>query len=96
MMQFTCLCCGYKALEEGENTCKVCNWINDPYQAMDPDQAGGANAKSLRQAQFLFQKQKRKITGYVKDSKWCAFSPPLASDAASALVMRYFSNSKFA
>jgi len=96
-MKFTCPCCGYKSLEEGEASCKVCNWINDPYQSMDPDLKDGSNPISLRQAQYRFRGLQRKVVGYEKDNKWCAFSAaPIAVTSLEDFVLHYFSSEKFA
>jgi len=47
-----CPCCGHPALDEQPPgtfaICPVCNWEDDPAQAVDPDARGGANRQSLR------------------------------------------------
>lgn len=93
-MKFTCPCCGYKSLEGNKNTCKVCDWINDPYQAMDPDQTVGPNAESLRWAQFHFKGSKKTVSGFEKDTKWCAFAAPVNLANSAGLVIKYF-NGKY-
>lgn len=57
--KFTCKCCGYKTLGEylkngTYEICKICYWEDDGAQNNDPDQAGGANEPSLREAQKNF------------------------------------------
>lgn len=55
-MKCVCACCGYRTLDrEGSfDICPVCWWEDDPAQRKDPEFAGGANAKSLRQARESF------------------------------------------
>lgn len=57
-MLYTCLCCGYKTLEEKPpgsfEICPICFWEEDKVQSKDPDYKGGANDVSLREAQENF------------------------------------------
>ncbi len=57
-MERRCPCCGYYTLDNEEERlygiCPVCFWENDPWQASEPDEAGGANSISLRSAQRNF------------------------------------------
>jgi len=92
-MKFTCPCCGYKSLEGNKNICKVCDWINDPYQAMDPDLNAGLNGESLRWAQFHFKGLKKRVSGFEKDSKWCSFAAPVNVANNEHVVIRYFNPS---
>jgi len=52
---FPCPCCGMESLEVAPpgtyEICNVCSWEDDDVQFHDPDFRGGANQKSLRQAQ---------------------------------------------
>ena len=56
--KFPCPCCGYKTFTEKPDgsylICPVCFWEDDPIQLEDPDDEGGANSTSLRQAQKNF------------------------------------------
>lgn len=57
-MERRCPCCGYYTLQNEDESlyaiCPVCFWENDPWQAAEPDEAGGANSISLRSAQRNF------------------------------------------
>ena len=54
-MKYTCPCCGYKTLDEEPpdtfDICKIYFWEDDGVQFDDLDYEGGANTRSLRQAQ---------------------------------------------
>jgi len=54
-LKYTCLCCGYKTLDDKPpgsfNICPVCHWEDDDFQFLHPDYTGGANHVSLREAQ---------------------------------------------
>ena len=89
-MKFTCPCCGYKTVEEHADHCSLCNWKNDPYQAMDPDNNGGRNKLSLREAQHRFIALNKSVTDFIKDTKWCAFAPPKSETGVESWIMRYF------
>jgi hypothetical protein len=49
-----CPCCGKNTLNESGRyeICPECWWEDDPVQSDDPDYAGGANRKSLKQARL--------------------------------------------
>ena len=51
-----CRCCGCLTMGEydGYFICPVCFWEDDPYQADNPDYAGGANRTSLLQARWNY------------------------------------------
>ncbi len=56
-MATKCPCCGYYTLAEGDtdyDICPVCFWENDPWQAKEPEETGGANGVSLKQARENF------------------------------------------
>ncbi|MDD1369364.1 CPCC family cysteine-rich protein [Bacillus sp. MHSD17] len=57
-MKYTCLCCGYRTIEEKPpgtyEICNICYWEDDEVQFNNPDFEGGANEVSLRQAQKNF------------------------------------------
>ena len=59
-MKFSCLCCGYRTLDEEPRgtyeICPVCFWEDDPLQADDPDYDGGANRISLNDARENFRR----------------------------------------
>lgn len=59
-MKYTCLCCGYKSLDEKltdiYEICTICFWEDDGVQFKNPDYEGGANDISLRQGQKNFSK----------------------------------------
>ena len=65
-----CPCCRYLTLSDWNSgsweLCEVCNWEDDEVQFRDPTYIGGANLKSLQQAQADF-KQKAPDTKKVKD-----------------------------
>lgn len=57
--KYPCPCCGYYTLGEKPpgtyEICEICFWEDDDLQYRDPDNEGGANVESLRQAQRNFQ-----------------------------------------
>jgi len=56
--EITCPVCGKKNLDEYE-TCKVCGWINDPYQVSHPDSESGSNRVSLNKAKEIYRQSGR-------------------------------------
>ena len=50
----TCPCCGYKTISDEYEACIICCWKYDLYQNSHPDDAGGPNMVSLREAQRNF------------------------------------------
>ncbi len=53
-----CPCCGYRTLDEPGGhyeVCPVCFWEDDPIQAIEPTDAGGANRVTLAEAQTNFE-----------------------------------------
>lgn len=88
--KYTCPCCGYKTLDDGDpgsyDICEICFWEHDNIQFDDPDYEGGANVVSLRTAQQNFikfgakekrvLKHVRKPMRYdVKDENWKPLPP---------------------
>jgi len=80
METYTCMCCGYKTLEEKPPgtflICPNCFWEDD---GVDPDVWGGANGVSLRTAQrnvIRFGVSDEQLVGarpsreYEKDEAW--------------------------
>lgn len=55
-----CPCCGQKNLLSRKNneTCGICEWIDDPSQSTDSDLEDGINEKSLNQARKDWEKTK--------------------------------------
>jgi hypothetical protein len=56
---FPCACCGYYTITEAPGSgcfeiCTVCFWEDDKSQFLDPDDEGGANKVSLKQARSNF------------------------------------------
>ena len=58
-----CPCCGALTLAEkgAYEICEVCNWEDDPFQAANPDRAGGANVMSLNEARKAWAERKAKL-----------------------------------
>ncbi len=58
---FHCACCGRPTLSASSHDtyeiCSECGWEDDPAQFANPDLEGGANSKSLNQAQADFRRQ---------------------------------------
>ncbi|MEW9110505.1 MAG: CPCC family cysteine-rich protein [Cytobacillus gottheilii] len=83
-MNYTCPCCGYKTLdEEPPGTYEICYWEDDAIQFNAPDDAGGANVVSLKQAQYNFNRfgacdensgsfVREPTSKDIKDSNWNA------------------------
>lgn len=55
--KFACPCCGYLVHSEScaYDICPICFWEDCPAQASNPDDAGGPNHVSLREAQKNFR-----------------------------------------
>lgn len=53
-----CPVCGARVITvPGEHEiCDTCGWEDDPVQSADPDYAGGANKKSLKEAKIEWYK----------------------------------------
>lgn len=51
-----CPCCGYKTITDTYDICGVCGWEHDPVQQDHPDDDGGANKTSLRDAQRNYRR----------------------------------------
>lgn len=54
MSELPCPCCGFLTLEDTYGSyviCPVCNWEDDGVQLANPTSAGGANSRSLADAQ---------------------------------------------
>jgi uncharacterized Zn finger protein (UPF0148 family) len=54
MSDLPCPCCGFLTLEEEYGSfviCPVCGWEDDGVQLANPTSSGGANSKSLAEAQ---------------------------------------------
>jgi len=75
MKKYTCLCCGYKTLDEPPpgtyNICPICFWEDDGVQLDDPFYKGGANHVSLIEAQKNFVEFgacEREMLKYVRKS----------------------------
>ncbi len=82
----TCPSCGFKVFSEPSGSyeiCTICNWEDDPVQALDPDIKGGANSLSLREFQDKILKEIPQETktyqGFEKDQNW----KPLRKDKIS-------------
>lgn len=58
-MKYKCPCCHYYTFDEpvGDtyDICPICFWEDDGWQLENPDEAGGANNVSLKQARINFQ-----------------------------------------
>jgi len=52
----TCPCCGYKTISDEHEICEVCAWQYNDFQNTRPDDSGGPNKISLRDAQGNFMK----------------------------------------
>jgi len=77
----TCPCCGYKNITATFDICDICFWEHDLVMEARPDEVGGANPVSLREAQANFLKYgatNREVIGFtrrptpedVKDPLW--------------------------
>jgi len=71
--QYACPCCGYITLSEKPpgtyEICSICFWEDDAVQFNSPDNEGGANKVSLRQAQrnyVDFGASERRVLPYVR------------------------------
>src|SRR5579862_921788 len=75
--EYPCPCCGFRVFGEppgSHEICPVCNWEDDPVQLHDPHYAGGANRRSLREAQTLILQRlpssESEVEGYRRDPNW--------------------------
>ena len=90
-----CPCCGFLTLAEpsgSHDICAVCGWEDDPVQLRHPGMAGGANRRSLCDAQRAggwAAPGRDRTQGYRRAPEWrplrddeCRGSPPLADARA--------------
>jgi len=78
-----CPSCGFLTLEEetygSYNICPVCGWEDDGVQLANPTSGGGANSKSLAEAQQhaleLVPAQVGSTKGFTRSPKWRPLSP---------------------
>jgi hypothetical protein len=49
-----CPCCGFKTITSEFDICDICGWEHNFYQEEEPDDDGGPNAVSFREAQRNF------------------------------------------
>jgi hypothetical protein len=76
----TCPCCGYPTISSSYEICEICAWEYDPTgQNVDPDERGGPNPMSLREAQKSFAKIGAKGPSYLDMVR-----PPTAGDIRDA------------
>ena len=47
----TCPCCGYETISDSYEICEICAWEYDESQLRNPDEGGGPNPMTLREAQ---------------------------------------------
>ena len=84
-MSYPCPCCGYKTLDspagESFEICTVCFWQNNSYQLKYPNDNGGPNRVSLKQAQMnyidfgtcekeMVQHVRHPLAGEESDTDW--------------------------
>jgi hypothetical protein len=78
MNSIPCPCCGFLTLKEevygSYSICQVCSWEDDGVQLANPTSAGGANAKSLGEAQAkaieLYPTNIKIASGYLRSTRW--------------------------
>ena len=51
----TCPSCGYKTITDEYDICPICGWEHDVWQLNHPDDDGGPNYVTLRDAQKNFR-----------------------------------------
>jgi hypothetical protein len=49
-----CPCCGFKTITSEFDICDICGWEHNFYQEENPDDEGGPNSVSFREAQQNF------------------------------------------
>lgn len=81
-------CCGFLTLEREYGSyviCQVCGWEDDGVQLANPTSAGGANARSLEEAQKValsqYPEQVEVAKGHRRSAKW---RPLNATDVVAA------------
>ncbi len=77
MDELPCPCCGFLTLEGGYGSyelCPVCNWEDDGVQLANPTSAGGANLRSLAEAQAIALDSQplhiESARGYRRSAQW--------------------------
>ncbi|RQP21439.1 CPCC family cysteine-rich protein [Piscinibacter terrae] len=77
MHDIPCPCCGFLTLEGEYGSyaiCPVCDWEDDPVQLANPASAGGANSRSLAEAQSAamarYPASVEVAGGYGRSSGW--------------------------
>lgn len=86
---YPCPCCGFLVFTEPSGSyeiCPVCDWEDDHVQMRFPTMAGGANKKSLWEAQQHLLKQIpvdiKNHEGFVRDHAWRPLRPQECDDAS--------------
>lgn len=92
MNDLPCPCCGFLTLEDEYGSfciCPVCDWEDDGVQLANPTSAGGANSRSLAEAQAkAIEKYPFNISitqGFRRSNRW---RPLSAADIAAAEAQR--------
>jgi uncharacterized Zn finger protein (UPF0148 family) len=77
MRDLPCPCCGFLTLELEYGSyviCPVCDWEDDGVQLANPTSAGGANSRSLSEAQGValakYPANVEIAKGYRRSAKW--------------------------
>jgi hypothetical protein len=87
--RYPCPCCGFVTLGEPAGSfaiCAICGWEDDLVQLRDPNRTGGANARSLRQAQEAGRwaaVDRDLMRGYMRARGWRPLEP---SDGSASSV----------
>ena len=91
MREIPCPCCGFLTLEHAYGShaiCPLCDWEDDAVQLANPTSAGGANARSLAEAQTValakYPSNVQMTEGYRRGAKW----RPLSSAECEAGNLR--------
>lgn len=92
MRDLPCPCCGFLTLEGEYGSyaiCPVCDWEDDPVQLANPSSSGGANTRSLAEAQALaLAKYPESLQVAVGNRRGRAWRPLSATDLEAANAKR--------
>ncbi len=88
MLDIPCPCCGFLTLEDQYGSfaiCDVCGWEDDGVQLANPTSEGGANKRSLAQAQLValakYPIDVEFAEGHRRSSKWRPLAPKEVDEA---------------
>ena len=97
MHRLPCPCCGFLTLEHAYGSyvvCPICAWEDDGVQLANPTSAGGANERSLAEAQARvierYPLDIDAVRGFRRDVRWRPLSDAEIAAAEQRRVVDYW------